>query len=117
MSVPSWDEFIDMLDEAISCIPPRFCKDLTGGFNVREETKHKGQYYVLGEYVTGGHLGCFIVFYYGSFVKLLKNKPKEAWEAEIRDTVLHEMQHHLETQAGRDDLARREAAELAQALR
>ena len=33
------------------------------------------------------------------------------------DTVLHEMQHHLEAQAGRDDLARSEVEELAKALR
>jgi hypothetical protein len=33
------------------------------------------------------------------------------------DTVLHEMQHHLESQAGRDDLARQEIEALAKALR
>lgn len=115
-AVPSFNEFADMLDQAVNRIPPRFCKDLTGGFNVQEGIKRNGKFYVLGEYVTGGYLGCFIVFYYGSFVKLLRNKPKAAWEAEIMDTVLHEMQHHLETKAGRDDLARREKEELAQIL-
>ncbi len=32
------------------------------------------------------------------------------------DTVLHELQHHLESQAGLDDLARMELEELAKTL-
>jgi hypothetical protein len=52
-----------------------------------------------------------------SFVALLQDEPRQAWEAEIMDTVLHELQHHLESRAGREDLARREIAELARVLR
>jgi predicted Zn-dependent protease with MMP-like domain len=117
MAKPSFDEFTDMLDQAINRIPPQFCRDLTGGFNVQKGKKREDGYYILGEYVEDGHLGCFIVFYYGSFVELLVGEDWEAWEAEIMDTVLHEMQHHLEAQAGRDDLARKEIEELARALR
>jgi hypothetical protein len=117
MAKPTFDEFADMLDEAVNRIPPRFVRDLTGGFNVQKGKKREGDYLILGQYIEGGHMGCFIVFYYGSFVGIMKDEPREAWEAEILDTVLHEMQHHLESQAGRDDLARKEIAELAQALR
>lgn len=113
MAKLSFTEFTDLLDRAINNIPPQFCRDLNGGFNVQKGKKREGSYYILGEYVEGGHLGCFIVFYYGSFVALLEDEPREAWEAEIIDTVLHEMQHHLEAQAGRDDLARQEIEELA----
>jgi hypothetical protein len=117
MAKPTFDEFAAMLDRAVDRIPLKFTQDLNGGFNAREDTKRDGKYYVLGEYTQGGHLGSFIVFYYGSFVVILKDKPYDSWEAEIMDTVLHEMQHHLEAQAGRDDLARSEIEELAQALR
>lgn len=113
----SFDQFAEMVDNAVDLIPPRFCRDLTGGFTVQEKMKSDGRYITMGEYVEGGHLGCFIVFYYGSFAALLNNKPIEVWQKEIRDTVLHEMQHHLESMAGRDDLARQEIAELAQALK
>ena len=58
------------------------------------------------------YLGSFIVFYYGSFVALLEGEPREVWEAEILDTVLHELQHHREALAGRDDLGQQELAEL-----
>jgi hypothetical protein len=114
---PSFDEFVDMLDRAVDRIPPHFCTDLSGGFNVQQGKKREDGYYIMGEYVEGDHLGCFIVFYYGSFVAVLGDDPLKAWEEEIIDTVLHEMQHHLESMAGRDDLARQEIAELENALR
>ena len=117
MTQPSFDEFTDMLDKAVNRIPPRFCSELTGGFNVQKRKQRDGDYYILGEYVEGDHLGSFIVFYYGSFVEVLEDEPWEAWEAEILDTVLHELQHHLEALAGREDLARKEIEELAEALR
>jgi len=117
MAKPSFDEFGAMLDRAADRIPPHFCRGLTGGFNLRRSKKREGEYYILGEYIETGDLGCFIVFYYGSFVGLLQGEPVHIWEAEIMDTVLHEMQHHLEALAGRDDLARQEMADLAQALR
>lgn len=113
----SFDEFTNMLDRAVNRIPPQFCRELTGGFNVKQGKKREGEYYILGEYIEGGYLGCFIVFYYGSFAGLLEDEPLEVWEAEIIDTVLHELQHHLEAQAGRDDLARKEIEELGRVLR
>lgn len=116
MGRPSFDEFADMLDRAVERIPPHFIRDLTGGFNLRKGKKREGEYYILGEYIEDGILGCFIMFYYGSFVALLGDEPDDCWETEIMDTVLHEMQHHLESLAGRDDLARQEIEELAKAL-
>lgn len=117
MAKPSFDKFADMLDQAVNRIPAHFLRDLNGGFNLLKKKKQEDDYYILGEYVEDDHLGCFIVFYYGSFLELLQNEPGEVWEAEILDTVLHELQHHLEARAGRDDLARQEMEELAQALR
>ena len=116
MAKPSFNQFADLLDDAVDRIPDRFLRDLSGGFNLRKETKRDDGYYILGEYVEDGLGGCFIVFYYGSFVALLANEPVTVWEAEIIDTVLHEMQHHLEAMAGRDDLAQKEIEELARVL-
>jgi predicted Zn-dependent protease with MMP-like domain len=116
MAKPSIDEFTQMLDQAINRIPPHFCRNLTGGFNVEEGEKRQGEYYILGEYVRGGHLGCFIIFYYGSFLGMMGKRSLKAWEAEIMDTVLHEMQHHMEAEAGRNDLARKEIEDLAKIL-
>lgn len=114
---PSFDAFVQMVDRAVDRVPPRFCRGLTGGFNVQKSKKRDGGYYIMGEYTIDGLLGSFIVFYYGSFLAVLDDAPLSEWEAEIDDTVLHELQHHLEAMAGRDDLARKEAQELAEAMR
>jgi hypothetical protein len=63
MSKPSFDEFTDMLDKAINRIPPRFCRNLAGGFNVQKGEKREGDYYILGEYVEAV-TWAVIVFYY-----------------------------------------------------
>lgn len=117
MAKLTFDQFADLLDNAIDRIPERFLRDLNGGFNLRKDTKREDGYYIMGEYVEDGFGGCFIVFYYGSFVALLADEPISVWEAEIIDTVLHEMQHHREAMAGRDDLGQKEMEELARALR
>lgn len=117
MAIFSFDQFAEWLEEAVERIPPRYWQNLTGGFNLQEESRQEGDFWILGEYIEDEQLGCFIMFYYGSFVELLKDEPEEVWKEEILDTVLHEMQHHLELMAGRDDLGRREMEELAQALR
>lgn len=116
MSIPTLEEFAEMLDKAIENIPERFIRSLTGGFNLEENKKRDGDYYIMGEYIEDGFLGCFIMFYYGSFKALLADEPLPVWEEEILDTVLHELQHHLESMAGRDDLAQKEMEELARAL-
>lgn len=116
MAIFSIDQFAEWLEEAVGRIPPHYCCNLTGGFNLQQEAQQDGEFWILGEYIEDEQLGCFIVFYYGSFVELLKEEPEEVWKEEIIDTVLHEMQHHLESMAGTDDLARRELEELAKAL-
>ncbi len=116
MSLISFDTFAEMLDQAVDRIPERFLRALTGGFNLQKEKKRDGDYYVMGEYIEDYVLGNFIMFYYGSFKALLADEPLTTWEEEIMDTVLHELQHHLESMAGRDDLAQKEIEELAQTL-
>ncbi len=116
MAKPSFNKFAEMLDKAVGRIPPHFLRDLTGGLNLKKDKKRDGDYFILGEYIEDDILGCFIMFYYGSFVELLEGEPAESWETEIMDTVLHELQHHLESRAGRDDLARQEIEELTRAL-
>ena len=60
-------------------------------------------------------LGC-LLFLLWFFCRFAGEETEEVWKEEIQDTVLHEMQHHLESLAGRDDLARQELEELARAL-
>lgn len=45
-----------------------------------------------------------VVLYYGSFRNLARLDADFDWEAEIHETVEHEIKHHLESLAGQDDL-------------
>ena len=96
MSIPTLEEFAEMLDKAIENIPERFIRSLTGGFNLEENKKRDGDYYIMGEYIEDGFLGCFIMFYYGSFKALMAGEPLPVWEEEIIDIVLHELQNNME---------------------
>ena len=50
------------------------------------------------------------VLYYGSFLEVAGEGFD--WEAEVWETLLHELRHHLESLAGRDDLVREDLRRL-----
>jgi hypothetical protein len=108
----SLDEFEALYDRFVDEIPERLCRELNGGFLLLPETKKDGEFYIMGEYVEEPVMGCAILLYYGSFVGLLRDAPREEWEKELFDTAVHELRHHLESLAGVADLVREEMAEL-----
>jgi Zincin-like metallopeptidase len=104
-----------MFDE----IPQEFIKGLQG-LHIREEAKPEPDLvgvYRLGEYVDigpdsflGGNppLGRHITLYYGSFVALARGNTNFDWDAELWDTLTHELQHHVESLAGDASLIRQD---------
>lgn len=71
--------------------------------------------YTLGECVTEswpdgtgglGEMLSQIVLYHGSFQALAADEPHFDWEAELWETMLHELLHHREASAGEDALDR-----------
>lgn len=111
--VYSLDEFTELAGRLVDDIPARFCRDLNGGFIILPEAKTDDEFYIMGEYVEDPAMGYYIILYYGSFVAVLEGETRETWNAEIWETIIHELQHHVETMAGVDDLVRAELAELA----
>ncbi len=109
----SLDEFTELAEQLVDEVPPRLCRDLNGGFAVLSEEKRDQEFFILGEYIEDGMLGNYVVFYYGSFAAVLGDEAREIWEAELRETIWHELRHHLESLAGVDDLTREEMEELA----
>ena len=70
-------------------------------------------FFTLGECVTEAYPSEFggpdtirsaVVLYYGSFHALAEEREDFSWEAEIEETLLHELQHHLEHLADDDAL-------------
>lgn len=113
LALLSLDEFTELAEQLVDEVPPRLCRDLNGGFSILAEEKRDEEFFIMGEYIEDGMLGSFVVFYYGSFAAVLGDEPLEAWAEELRETVWHELQHHLESLAGVDDLTREEMEELA----
>lgn len=52
-----------------------------------------------------------VVLYYGSFVRLAEADPDFDWEAELWETLTHEVQHHLEFRAEVSTLEERDYAD------
>jgi hypothetical protein len=109
----SLDEFTRLAEQLVDEIPPRLCRDLNGGFVVLPEEKRDGEFLVLGEYVEDQVLGRLVALYYGSFAALLGGEAPGVWQEELRETIRHELRHHLEALAGVDDLVREEVEALA----
>jgi len=109
MSFPNIEEVHIMLDEIAEEIPKDFFKELNEGivllskYKIHPDSKHKNRLYILGEYkksFTGRH----IAIYYGSFREIYINTPKEDLREKLKDILLHEFTHHLESLAGEKGL-------------
>ncbi|MBI5813359.1 MAG: metallopeptidase family protein [Meiothermus silvanus] len=109
----TFSEFHDTAYRLWSQIPEAFKRGLHG-MHVLENPKrdpNEPELFWLGEYLSPGYptvlggfegLGRHIALYYGSFHAVAY--PGFDWEGEIWETLLHELRHHLEFLAGRDDL-------------
>ncbi len=93
-------------------LPSRLLRDLNGGISVLPGKKKDGKYCLMGEYIEDPVLGRVIFIYYGSFREILQDAPAEEWEEELRETILHELRHHVESLAGVDDLSLEEERDL-----
>lgn len=111
----TFDEFERRAHEIFDSIPP----ELRGGVEYvavsREALPHPElpEVYTLGECATGElDLGydlpdavrSGVHLYYGSFQALSELDPDFDWEAELHETVMHEVRHHRESTAGEDAL-------------
>lgn len=115
----SYKQFRRMASHLYDRIPPEFLKDLNGGIIALEEAEQRDpdlpDVYILGEYIEDPYgLGRQIVLYYGSFRALFADEPRDVWEAELWETMLHELRHHLESLAGLDDLEVEDMRQLAE---
>ena len=113
------DQATDRLDKLAEQFPAVLFEELNGGINLLEDTVPDpefpaGEMYILGEYCED-LLGCYINLYYGSFAALAAQEgwDEQAWEAELRITLSHELTHHMENRSGLHTLDDQDAEELA----
>ena len=100
----TFEEVGDILDVIAEELPRDFFKDLNGGILLlpeacQDEGDSAHDLYTLGEYVHDD-MGRYIVIYYGSFAALYQGLPPEKLRKELKETLIHEFTHHLESLAG-----------------
>lgn len=102
------DDFEAKAREFFLEIPPEFRERVQGPVVVHEPKGHKRVrgMLTLGECVHApqwsaedGHLST-VFLYYGSFESIAARDPDFDVEGELRETIRHEVQHHLEDRAG-----------------
>lgn len=113
-----FDTFTAWADRIVRRLPPRLLEELEGGVQIDPAARRNPQdppgVYLLGEYITEPYLGRFIRIYYGSFERVLVDEPAEVWFDELEETILHELQHHIEALAGVDWLGLEDLRQLQQ---
>ncbi|HEY8487754.1 MAG TPA: metallopeptidase family protein [Thermaerobacter sp.] len=113
-----WETFTAWAEAIVEGLPPRLLAELEGGVQVdpaaRRNPSDPPGVYLLGEYITEPYLGRFIRIYYGSFERVLIDEPPEVWREELEETILHELQHHVEALAGVDWLGIEDLRQLQQ---
>lgn len=96
----SYEEAGLVLDELVDELPEGIFEKLNGGVNFVEEavTAEDGRY-TLGTYFRNG-MGRYIELYYGSFVELYGDMEDEIFRRRLKNTLHHELTHHIESMAG-----------------
>ncbi len=119
----TYAEFVNLVERLWDEIPEAFKKGLQGVHVLPKAKPEPGLEGVwrLGEYLDPAPpsafrgfegLGRHIALYYGSFLQVAG--PGFDWEKEVWETLLHELRHHLESLAGRDDLVQEDLRRLAE---
>lgn len=108
-------EFSELAEEIFAGVPEQYREGIDG-LEVSRATKphpRLEEIFTLGECLTesypseyggAGEVRSRIVLYYGSFVALARSEEEFDWEAEVFETITHELRHHLESLATEDAL-------------
>ncbi|MDD6252399.1 MAG: metallopeptidase family protein [Ruminococcus sp.] len=104
----SYEECGQIFDEIADSYPYELYRELSGGLRLDISTKiHpkavSNDLYILGEYHRSS-IGKYIVFYYGSIVRIYGHLPIDEFREQLRKILSHELRHHNEYLAGSDDL-------------
>jgi len=115
----SIDEIKAMLDDIADEVPDAFYRELNGGIillpdvKTHPESREKGDLYILGEYHHDHRgLGRYITIYYGSFMALYPDISAPALRSRLKDVLLHEFTHHMESLAGARNLEIKDALDI-----
>ncbi|MCL2106504.1 MAG: metallopeptidase family protein [Oscillospiraceae bacterium] len=115
----SIDDVERILEEIAEELPEGFFRQLNGGIILLEEAKIHPRapgLCIMGEYSRRHDLGRYITIYYGSFARVYGHAPEAYLRKKLRETLLHEFTHHLESLAGERGLEIQDRIDLAKYL-
>lgn len=113
----SFDQVGDLLDQMAEELPQALFEQLNGGVSLLpdevRDPELEDEVYILGEFCED-QMGRYIQLYYGSFAALAgeENWSHADWERELRETLRHELTHHIEGLAGDKSLDKKDAEQL-----
>lgn len=110
-----FDEFERASHRVFEDIPPRYREGVAGLVVRRDPVGHPrfAGVFTLGECVTEAYpsdwsgpetVRSVVLLHWGSFRALARSDPSFDWREQIWETLVHELRHHLESLADRDDL-------------
>ena len=120
----TYEEFAELVARLWDEIPDEFKRELQGVHvlpQLKPDPSGLPGVVRLGEYTDPGppsvfasgiSLGRHIALYYGSFAAVANSDPGFDWEAQAWETLLHELRHHVESLAWRDDLIQEDLRQL-----
>ncbi|MFN0208045.1 MAG: hypothetical protein ACKVS6_17200 [Planctomycetota bacterium] len=122
--LPNFSEFEQRARVIFEAIPGEF-RDGISVLVVHQKRvphPHLDDYETLGECETDflsdpADLRSRIHIYFGSFTKLARGDDGFDWEWELKETIEHEIRHHLEDRAGLPDLEKQDWAEEQNVMR
>lgn len=104
----TYEECGAILDEIADSLPLELYRELNGGIVLEDGVRYhwyaqNNDLYILGVY-NRDNLGRSIKIYYGSIVRVYRNKSLDEYREILSRILRHELRHHNEYLAGADDL-------------
>ncbi len=119
----SIDNIKAILDEVADEVPEAFFQELNGGIillpdvKYHEPKKSGNGLYILGEYHYDHRgLGRYITIYYGSLMRLYSDMGMAELREKLKEVLLHEFTHHVESLAGVRSLEIKDAKDIRKYL-
>jgi len=118
-----FETFARCAEDIVDEIPEEFLAGVSGVeiHEEREDHPHVPGLYTLGMCASDDlrRMGdpedttSRVHLYHGSFLAVARRDPSFDWDEELRETILHEIRHHIEDRAGLPDLRREDELYLA----
>ena len=109
-----------LLEDICGEIPSEFFRYLNGGICLLPEERRNPAgpgLYILGDYNHNRAMGRYINIYYGSFERIYGGLDERRLKEELREVLLHEFTHHMESLAGERSLEKKDQQFLEDYLR